>query len=171
MKLVKSLGIGLIAAGLAVGVHQRRSVASPHCHAVKGTISSSIAPTGCTSPVGLCTAGTITDGALGGSSYYVAGGLAPAPTMSGDSGSFLSYTGTLTITTNRGSLTLEDKGIVNFVPSGSFTEFDHVVAGTGAFANATGTVFFSGLVNATGSGLDAALSGQICGIDHDGQDD
>jgi hypothetical protein len=138
------------------------AVADPKCHRLndKGGILSSVVAEGCTSPVGLCTAGVFEgDHLLRGSTSFVADGLAPAAGLPGsEAPTTLSYSGLLTITTRQGTLTTRDTGIFD-TAAGIFASRDIVVGGTGIFAGATGHVFFHGTGTTT---FDSVASGEIC---------
>jgi hypothetical protein len=136
--------------------------ADPKCHRLtgKGGITSSVVAEGCTSPVGLCTAGAFDgDHLLRGRTSFVADGLAPAAGLPGsEAPTTLSYSGLLTITTREGTLTTRDTGIFD-TAAGLFTSRDIVVGGTGIFAGATGHIFFHGTGTTT---FDSVASGEIC---------
>jgi hypothetical protein len=126
-----------------------------------GGIRASVVTQGCTSPVGLCTAGVFEGGPreLRGTTSFIADGLAPSGGMPAvEPASTLSYSGLLTITTRRGSLTTRDTGIFD-TAAGLFASRDVVVAGTGIFAGATGHLLITG----TGtSSFESDVSGEIC---------
>jgi hypothetical protein len=72
------------------------------------------------------------------------------------------YVGTLVITTEHGTLTLQDRGHLN-LSTGEFTDQLTVSGGTGRFAGATGTLADHGFVNfQTGSLATDAFTGLIC---------
>jgi hypothetical protein len=177
MNHLKTVGIAMLAAGLTVGIFQRRGAASPHCHKVKGQISVTFSIDGCTSPVGLCTQGQITGGILAGPTQYVTASLAEGAISPDQAGYWMSYAGALTVTARRGTIVFHDNGVLDYAASGPFTELNQAVGGTGAFAGATGTVFMSGLIRPDASGFDGVVKGQLCGIDNgidsddDGDDD
>jgi hypothetical protein len=136
----------------------------PRCHRVFGSsgIRSHVVSVadGCTSPVGLCTAGEFHgDPVLAGPTSFVADGVTPAAGMPGvEAPTTLSYSGLLTITTRWGTLTTRDTGIFD-TAAGLFSSRDVVVSGTGLFAGATGHLFFHG----TGTtSFDSVASGEIC---------
>jgi hypothetical protein len=138
------------------------TVAHGRCHRLNGNggIQASLVTEGCTSPVGLCTAGVFTgDGLLKGTTSFVADAVAPSAGMPGvEAPTTLSYTGLLTITTRRGTLTLRDTGIFD-TAAGLFSSRDVIVGGTGLFTGVTGHLFFTG----TGtSSLDSQATGEIC---------
>jgi hypothetical protein len=139
------------------------ATAHSRCHTLDedAGIQGAIAPDGCTSPVGLCTAGTfVGDHLLRGTTSLTADGLVPAAGMPlVEAATTLSYSGLLTITTRRGTLTTRDTGIFDTAGTGLFASRDVIVSGTGIFEGATGYIFY------TGTGLtkfDAHASGVIC---------
>lgn len=139
------------------------SAATPLCLPVHARIAASFVAEGCSSPVGLCTAGTITEGGLlNGSTRFTALAAAPAAGMYGvEADSTLSYNGELIITTRQGVLEISDVGVFDQF-AGKFTELDRVIGGTGMFANASGVLFISGDAYADGSGFDGRISGELC---------
>jgi hypothetical protein len=118
---------------------------------------------GCTSPIGLCTEGTIPYGLLAGTTRFTVLALDP-----GDSADLLLYTGALVITTSRGVLTIQDRGVLN-ATNGNFFEIDQIVAGTGAFTNGTGTLFAWG--TSTPTSFAGRIFGWICGLPEDESED
>jgi hypothetical protein len=120
---------------------------------------------GCTSPVGLCTVGTITGaGPLNGVTTFVALAVAPSAGLppSLESAANLSYTGQLTIVTANGTLVTRDLGVLDAAHL-AFTEMERPASGTGVFANPGSSVFFiSGSIVDNGQGFQGDLSGVIC---------
>ena len=139
------------------------SAATPLCLPVHTRIEASFVAEGCSSPVGLCTAGTITEGGLlNGGTRFTALAAAPAAGMYGvEADSTLSYNGELIVTTRHGVLEISDVGVFDQA-AGKFTELDRVIAGTGMFENASGVLFISGDSYADGSGFDGRISGELC---------
>ena len=125
-----------------------------NCRAVNAPISTTFFVDGCTSPTGLCTQGTISSGALQGTTSFVDLTLQPS-----DSGTSLLYTGQLTVTTDSGTVTINDYGIVDET-TGNFFELDRVVGGTGAFDGAVGLLTSQGVM--TGTGFDGTITGLVC---------
>jgi hypothetical protein len=125
-------------------------------------IHATLTASGCTSPVGLCTAGTVSGlGIYGGTTYFTAQGAAMAAGMSGvEPDSTLSYAGDLQITTRFGNLTISDVGIWDQM-SLVYTEVQRVVMGTGIYAGATGTLFSSGSTPG-GTAVDGLIRGTLC---------
>jgi hypothetical protein len=152
---------------IAVGVVSALAAASPSpvvCRPVHGTIHSVFTTQNCTSPIGLCTAGTITDaGILDGTTTFIAAGMAPSAGMpSIEPPANLSYSGQLTIVASTGTLVTNDLGVLdaNHV---AFTEIERPASGTGVFANPGSSVFFiSGSIVNNGTGFQGDLSGTVC---------
>jgi len=157
------VGIALVGGVVAFGASTREADARQSCRKIHGTITSHITdPANCTSPVGLCTAGTITGGGpLNGATVFTTLALAPSACLPGVPPTTLSYTGVLTISTRRGTVTTTDVGLLdqaNLV----FTEIDTVQGGTGEFAGATGTWLISGPVIDNGTGFRGDITGELC---------
>jgi hypothetical protein len=145
------------------GVGFTTSAYAQDCHRVHGRIQSSFTSTNCTSPVGLCTEGTITGaGPLDSATTFVALDDAPSAGMAGvEPSANLSYSGVLTITTQRGTLVTHDLGVLD-AATASFTEIERPASGTGIFANVSSVFFISGAVVNNGTGFDGELYGELC---------
>src|ERR1700737_1295049 len=124
------------------------------CKQVDAPISTSYFLAGCTSPVGLCTAGTIGSGVLAGTTRFTVLTLAP-----GASPYELLYPGELVITTKSGSVTVRDYGVFNQA-TGQYFELQQVLSGTRRFEDATGTLTSSGLGSTTG--FSGTITGTVC---------
>jgi len=129
------------------------------CLRVNSSIVTTYFVDGCTSPFGLCTAGTVSGRRFAGTTLFVVTSIAP---VSDATPWILAYTGVLTITTRRGVVTIHDSGIFDAV-KGTFFEMDTVVSGTGAFAGATGLLTSQGTAGPTG--FSGTLTGSICKAD------
>jgi hypothetical protein len=125
---------------------------------------------GCTSPVGLCTAGQVTTptGAILGVASYTAQGIgggvvgeASVVTPPVEPSTTWTYAGELVISTALGELVMSDVGIFD-TAGGAFTEFDRVVSGTGLFTGASGTLFINGFGFEDGSGFYSDIRGTLC---------
>jgi hypothetical protein len=154
--------LAVVVVAAAVALTARPGGARSRCHRLSGGagLRASVVTAGCTSPVGLCTAGQLHgDSLLSGTTSFVADGLAPAAGMPAvEAPTTLSYSGLITITTCDGTLTTRDTGIFD-TAAGLFASRDVVVGGTGRFAGATGHLFFHG----TGtSSFDSDADGEIC---------
>jgi hypothetical protein len=73
-----------------------------------------------------------------------------------------SYTGDLTITTRKGTLTTRGVGIFEPGPFGLGTQFDRVISGTGLFDGADGYLFFNFETDDTGAVFTGSVSGEVC---------
>ena len=134
------------------------------CRSVHGTIHSLFTTQNCTSPVGLCTAGTITDaGPLDGSTFFSALAVVPSAGLpSVEPAANLSYSGQLTITASNGTLVTHDLGVLD-ANHLAFTEIERPSSGTGIFANPGTSVFFiSGSIVDNGQGFQGDLTGTVC---------
>ena len=133
------------------------------CIPIRATIEARLFTTGCLSPVGLCTAGEITEGGLlNGTTEFTALGIGVAAGMPGiEPDATLSYHGTLIVTTKYGTLEISDVGVFDQVV-GVFSELDRVVSGTGRFERANGTLFIYGDAFPDGTGFLGTIKGRLC---------
>ena len=133
------------------------------CRPVHGTIHSVFTTQNCTSPVGLCTIGTITDaGVLDGGTSFTALAIAPSAGLQGEPQANLSYSGQLTIAASNGTLVTKDLGVLD-ANHLAFTEIERPASGTGIFANPGSSVFFiSGSIVDNGQGFQGDLTGTVC---------
>src|SRR4051812_7178751 len=154
----------VLAAGLLVSGFALNAARADECAKVHGTLSSTFYAQDCTSPVGVCTGGSIVHGGLlNGSDNFVATSLTPTDVP----GTF-NYTGVLDVTTKHGTVTLAVSGTINWA-TGAFTENDQISGGTGLFSGATGMVTATGGLKQDGSGFISQLGGSLCVAD-DGND-
>jgi hypothetical protein len=141
----------------------KEASADQRCHRISSHagIRSSAFTEGCPSAIGLCTAGVFEgDRLLRGTTLFVGDAAVPSAGMPDfEPPSTLSYTGRITITTRFGTLTTRDTGIFDTAGTGLFASRDLVIGGTGIFAGASGTIFFTGTGVTT---FDADASGEIC---------
>ena len=156
-----------LALALALAPRVIAQDAREHCVRVSAHIHALFTTSGCASPVGLCTAGTL-HGFPGGTTRFEALGLGGAPvgqasivTPAAEPGTTWSYRGNLTYSTPVGDLRLEDVGVLDTI-RGTYTELQRVVGGTGTFAHATGNLFSYGHTTAAGDGFDGAVRGDVC---------
>src|SRR3989442_2637718 len=125
------------------------------CVGVNATIATSYSTApGCTSPVGVCTAGNVTSENLKGTTWFSASTTQPGPPPGLDF-----YTGDLVITTADGTVTLHDYGVLNST-SGLYFEMQEVTSGTGAQAGKTRMPVSQS--TATATGLKSTLRRSIC---------
>jgi hypothetical protein len=130
---------------------------SDGCDAVRSAIVTSYSQDpGCTSPVGVCTSGSVSSGDLVGTTQFTALTMAPGP-----SPDLVLYSGDLVITTATGTVTLRDHGLLNS-STGYYFEMQQVVSGTGAYGQHTGMLISQGLASQTG--FEGELNGSICPV-------
>ena len=164
--LLVIMGLGLFAVVLPMkqSATTFKVSANNSCRPVNGTINSLFTTQNCTSPIGLCTIGTITGaGLLDGNTSFVALGAAPSAGMAGlEPAANLSYSGQLTIVAQQGTLVTNDLGVLDAAHL-AFTEMERPSSGTGVFANPGNTAFFiSGSIVDNGQGFKGNLSGSVC---------
>jgi len=164
--LLLILGLGLFA--IVLPMKQAGAIfkvsADDRCRPIRGTINSVYTKQNCTSPIGLCTVGTITgSGLLDGNTTFVALAAAPSAGMPAvEPPANLSYSGQLTIVARQGTLVTADLGVLDAAHL-AFTEMERPISGTGVFANPGNSVFFiSGAIVDNGQGFQGDLSGTVC---------
>ena len=167
-RFARTLGVTLsIVASAQLSVSQTNAPGAPPpitCRPVHGMIHSVFFTQNCTSPIGLCTAGTISDaGILDGTTTFVAANVAPSAGMPmNELPANLSYSGQLTIVASNGTLVTKDLGVLD-AKHFAFTEIERPASGTGVFANPVTSVFFiSGSIVDNGNGFQGDLSGTVC---------
>ncbi len=159
--------VALLIAGCVVALGASTFVASAEagekCHRVKGKIYAAAVAEGCTSPVGLCTEGTVTGGGrLNGLTAFTTYALVPSAGMPAiEPPTEMSYSGELTLKGRRGDLHVRDLGIFS-VSREKFTELARVVGGTGRFEGAYGTFFISGDLVDGGTAFSSRMHGEFC---------
>jgi hypothetical protein len=166
--MLKSAGFAavVLAAGIVGSASMTRSAeAQGLCVPVFGHYQAAFTTTNCTAPSGLCATGTITNGGiLDSTSLFVELDQAASAGMPlTEPGTTVSYSGTLTVTTPHGALTLRDLGVVAGAQA-NFTELERPTSGTGAFANASNVFFISGTMPNNATQFDGMIYGQLCGI-------
>ena len=156
--------IALFGSVAAVALTKRSSSTTPSCNPVQGTIHSVFTSDNCASPVGLCTAGTITGaGPLDSSTTFFAKSVANSAGLAGvEPFANLSYSGQLTIVARQGTLITDDLGVLD-AGHLAFTEMERFASGTGVFMNSGSSLFFiSGSIVDNGKGFQGTLSGTVC---------
>ncbi len=168
-KLKSGFAAVVLAAGVVGAVAMTRSVqAHDGCHRVHGHYKAAFTTVNCTAPSGLCATGTITKGGiLDSSSLFIELDQAPSAGMPlTEPASTVSYSGTLSITTDHGTLNLRNLGVVTGAQA-MFTELERPVVGTGRFVNASHVFFISGALPNNGTEFDGQIYGELCGVDGD----
>jgi hypothetical protein len=156
--VVLSAAVALAATSITGNVQ-----AHSRCHRVHGKTHSLFTSQGCTSPIGLCTAGAVTEGGpLDGATFFLALDVAPSAGLPAvEPAANLVFSGELTITAEHGTLVTRDLGVVD-APNASFTELERPVSGTGIFKNPSNDFFISGIVSDNGNGFSGVISGTLC---------
>ncbi len=148
-------------ASLLVSVDHTRLALAGECESVRGHITSQILPTGCTSPVGLCTVGRFR-GDIKGDFVFTASSLKPAANPDFAQTSVAFYTGDLVLHTEKGDVVSKDAGAFNVVPNsnGDFGSVQTIIAGTGDLEGITGRLRTEGVfINGC---IDCRYRGEIC---------
>jgi hypothetical protein len=154
-KIASIVSSVLVVAGVGLTMGSGTASADAHCHPVRARITDAVAPEGCMSPVGLCTAGTVSGGPLEGTIAATVQAVAPGATPG-----TLSLDAVDTITTRNGSITFHFSGLFDPI-NGLVTFFGQSPTGTGRFAGATGTIYVNGAAASAGT-FDSDVSGEIC---------
>jgi hypothetical protein len=142
------------------------SFAADNCRSVDATLLLHMAPDGCTSPVKVCTKGTVVSGdpSLTGATWFFSmQGNAPSIGLpeSIEPASTLSYAGGVVVTTQHdGTFSTKNIGVYD-TAIGAFSQLDRIVEGTARFANAKGHLFVSGTGNAE-AGFKSTVRGEVC---------
>jgi hypothetical protein len=153
-KSLALIALALVAAGAAVLAPRRDAAASDRCQRVRATIADALVTSGCPSPVGLCTAGTIDGSILEGSVYTVVNAIAPAATT-GD----LSFDTSMKITAEGGTITFHGAAVFDPV-HGAISIIATDPVGTGKLAGATGRLFVH--ASTTPTNAVGEIDGEIC---------
>ncbi len=132
------------------------------CESIHGTQQAALSQADCKSPVGICTAGTLTGtGFLDGTTVMATQKLASSAGLgTAEEMTTLSYTGLLSITAPAGTLSLRETGLFDTgYPGGLFVSRDIILSGTGSLADRTGYLFFEG---SGSTRFTNAVSGEVC---------
>lgn len=156
MKRTVLFGFFLAVTGAAVAVvSPHRASAQDHCRDVHARVADAITSEGCASPVGLCTAGTVTGSGLGGALSATVMNIAPGATPGTSSLDAFDQ-----IATDHGTLFLHFTGVFDPI-HGAVTFVGEATSGTGRFEGATGRLYVNGGAAADG-GFESDLTGQLC---------
>lgn len=136
------------------------------CRDFEATILLHTAKEGCTSPIDLCTKGTVesSDPSLAGATwFFTALGTAEAAGLPASlQASMLSYAGSVVVTTARdGTFTTSNAGVYD-TAAGAFTQLDRVTAGTGKFTDAKGRLIFTTATGGGDKGFTSHVRGELC---------
>ena len=143
---------------LALLVGPSPAVATESCRAISATGMGSSAPAEPGDPPGAVrTQAQLADAGL------LQGTTAAAFTVTGLTGTVISFTGPLTITTNRATVVVDLTGTLNLM-TGQFSGSGPIVAATGKLSGATGSLTLSGEQDLTdlAGRFTETVSGSIC---------
>lgn len=142
---------------IALMIATSGATAASTCKKINGQFTLQPVSEACTSPVGICATGVF-KGDIKGNSEFTGTGL--VPTVDTTSTGVVLLTGDNVIHTAKGDLTTKDAIAFRTVKPGDFAEVDTVIAGTGAWAGATGR--FSAAGTFTTAGGQGNYTGEIC---------
>jgi hypothetical protein len=129
------------------------------CHPQHYTIVDSPTTDNCDSPFGFCAAG-VAEGSIHGTTFFTLDGLSPAPATAPGLGE---SSGILVYTTDDGTLTVRETGVGNMgakALGGVGASLEQVIAGTGCFAGASGTLYLAS--EAHDGSYHASVTGELC---------
>lgn len=156
---------GILVLLLSAGSCISAAATAKECKQIHAEIVSSSTTAGCTSPIGLCTSGTI-DGNFGldGTTYLTTDSFAPGPNTAPKAPNVFSYSGVLQIAARHGTLTARDTGIFDPLPIGTgvFSSFDIITGGTGRYAGASGILFIMGRTVVNTGQFVSTVTGTVC---------
>lgn len=174
MKFRKSTPIvGLLAVlgGVGGGMATPSVRADNRCREVRARVVTTITTENCTSATGLCSTGHLIGGPFDGMTAFLTAGIAPSAGMPGvEPAANLSYSGTFTMTSPRGTLVTSDLGVLD-ASHAKFVEMMRTESGTGRFSNPTGTLFITGSLLNNETEFDGIVTGQLCTDADDGDND
>ncbi|HEX2571934.1 MAG TPA: hypothetical protein VH877_20495 [Polyangia bacterium] len=157
MNTLRTLSLaGLLGLTLTLGVAPRAASADERCHKVSARIADELVTANCSSPVGLCTAGTIQgDGLLHGTVLNVTNAIGPSATSN-----VSALDTTQTITTRHGTLVLHGSGLLDPV-NGTVLFVEQTPTGTGIFAGVTGRLYINAVLTFPTS-AEGEIRGELC---------
>ena len=160
-----TLGLLLTLPALATLTDASPGRAAVSCRGFAATVLLHATKEGCTSPVALCTKGTVesSDPSLAGATWFFSAlETAEAAGLQSRPPSMLSYAGSLVVTTPRdGTLKTSNAGVFD-TAAGAFSQLDRVVGGTGRFAGAEGHHFFTTATGGENAGFKGHVRGELC---------
>ena len=144
--------------GLALLLATSSVAAASKCKKVAGKFTlTPVSGPACASEVGVCATGSYI-GVLQASSAFIGTSFVPTHDVA-TTGVFL-LTGNNTITTATGTISTQDAIVLKTSGAGEFAEVDTVIGGTGAWANASGTITAEGYFGSEGGA--GVYMGEIC---------
>ena len=137
------------------------------CRNFEATILLHMTKEGCTSPVGICTQGTVvsSDPALNGATWsFTSLGTAESAGLpaSLQPASMLSYAGSVVVTTlHDGTFTTSNAGVYD-TTAGAFSQLDQITGGTGKFTDTKGRLIFITGIGGGDAGFKSNVHGELC---------
>jgi hypothetical protein len=137
------------------------TLARPACRPVNGHFEARLVPPpGCTSIVGVCTAGRVWGG-LQGEYEFTMSKL--VPTAEPETPSILFFTGRSVVHTSNGDLHGVDTGTIDLPPGqGGFASLITWTGGTGPYTATTGQIRLRGFLDAAAGTTSGDYVGEIC---------
>jgi hypothetical protein len=152
----------LLAGGAAFPTDAQEPAPQANCKAVQARMVEDGFTTNCKPGHASCFRGEVEGNqGLRGTTYFSADSGAAGPSTSPG---FISYSGVFEYTTEQGTLTMRETGVVNQTTgnpeSGAVTAYQKVTGGSGVFAGATGYFFVSGF--SINNHVVTQLWGEVC---------
>ncbi|UPK01793.1 hypothetical protein [Bradyrhizobium sp. 170] len=154
------LSILILALSTSAGFAQQPA----QCRNFEATIALQMTKEGCSSPIDLCTVGTVmsNESALSGAKWlFTAHGMAETAGLASLPKALQSYAGTVVVTAKGGTFTTATAGIYD-TGSQAFSQLDKIVSGTDRFSNTTGRLIFLIGIGRQGGGFDSHVRGELC---------
>ena len=135
------------------------------CAELDGAFVASAAPgPGCASPVGFCTAGTLTGDIVGTYAFTM---TSMTPASDDPAETTFTFTGTSTITTAAGVIVGDDEGELSFAGDFAFMTFVRAVGGDGCFDDLSGDLLATGTLDLVTGTTTGTYTATFCGADDD----
>ena len=152
---------------LALGTLTGAVSAEPTCRNFEATILLHMVKEGCTSPVGICTKGTVvsSDPSLTDATWsFTASGTADSAGLPAalQPPSMLSYAGAVVVTTLQGdTFTTSSAGVFD-TAAGAFSQLDQITSGTKKFGDSKGRLIFTSGIGGGDAGFKSNVRGELC---------
>ena len=152
---MKRVLVAVIVLGVGGAGYAARALATAGTQQVHGRLVSQALTSGCTSPVGICTAGRL-EGTINGDFVFTMSSHPPSSTPD-----VFFYNGEIVVQTSKGELRCSDAGAYSFAdPSGPNVELCTITSGTGDWAGVSGNIRLHGTFTDAGGG-DAYFEGEL----------
>ncbi len=151
----------LVVAVFAVALTAAPARADQQCKPVVGSFEAHVVVTGCTSPVGLCTAGRVWGGIQGTYEFTMSSAV---PNGEPEVPTIMFFTGHSKVALKSGDIVLgTDTGVIDLPPgNGGFASLITFKGGTGAMSNATGQIRLRGDFDAAAGITSGDYLGTLC---------